>query len=191
MADSQSTVIRKAIPGFDGHEADSAGNIWGLLQNWHGRGDRPLVQEEDTHGYLSVRLYRNGRRVRKPVHQLLALAFCGPRPPNSLARHLDDNRKNNAIENLAWGTSKDNGEDRVRNGRTASGLRNGHYTCPDRFPKGSKMPAAKLTEDDVVEILRRLQVGESKSSIARDKHINRGVIRGIANGTGWRHVPRP
>lgn len=33
-------------------------------------------------------------------------------------RHLDDNRLNNNLSNLAWGTQKQNAEDRDRNGKT-------------------------------------------------------------------------
>lgn len=48
---------------------------------------------------------------------MILLAFVGPAPKGrKLARHLDDNRRNNAVENLAWGNDQDNHDDAIRNG---------------------------------------------------------------------------
>ncbi len=38
-------------------------------------------------------------------------------------RHLDGNKMNNSYLNLAWGTAKDNADDRERHGRTVRGKR--------------------------------------------------------------------
>jgi hypothetical protein len=38
-----------------------------------------------------------------------------------LTRHLDDNPHNRRIENLAWGTHKDNKQDAIRNGIEGAG----------------------------------------------------------------------
>jgi|ERR1700722_1860914 len=61
----------------------------------------------------------NGTKRRFPVAQLVLRAFIGP--PNEgqyLARHLDDNRQNNHVDNLAWGNDADNRADAIRNGRS-------------------------------------------------------------------------
>jgi hypothetical protein len=57
--------------------------------------------------------YENGLLVSLAV----AEAFIGPRPPGLLVRHLDDDPLNNRLDNLAYGTYKDNHEDAKRNGR--------------------------------------------------------------------------
>src|SRR5260370_42194124 len=43
-------------------------------------------------------------------------AFVGPCSTGLECRHLDDNKRNNKPANLCWGTRKEQGEDRVRNG---------------------------------------------------------------------------
>lgn len=58
-----------------------------------------------------------GRKVWRPLAACVLLAFVGPPPEGSrLARHLDDDRANNRLENLAWGTDADNNADARRNG---------------------------------------------------------------------------
>lgn len=68
--------------------------------------------------------YRGYGRVTLPdrklyfVHRLVALAFLGP-PPEGKENvlHWDDNPQNNSVENLRWGTLRENSKDAVRNGR--------------------------------------------------------------------------
>lgn len=50
-------------------------------------------------GYLKVCL---GRRCQAYVHQLVAEAFLGPRPPEHDVDHIDWDRMNNAVANLRW-----------------------------------------------------------------------------------------
>lgn len=55
------------------------------------------------------------------VQTLMLLAWVGPRPPGNQARHLDGDKENNAVGNLAWGTVLENRDDKVRHGRTKIG----------------------------------------------------------------------
>lgn len=49
----------------------------------------------------------------------------GARPAGYVCRHLDGDKTNNALENLAWGTPAENGADKVRLGESCPGERNG------------------------------------------------------------------
>jgi hypothetical protein len=61
--------------------------------------------------------------------RLILLAFVGPPPKGCyLARHLNDDRENNNLENLAWGTDQDNHDDAVKNG--VSYISYGHLGKP-------------------------------------------------------------
>lgn len=107
----------RAIPGFDGYEVSDLGRVrsW---RPWHGSvGPRILTPQEDR-GYLGVTLVKPGerRRLTYKVHRLVMLAFVGPLPQGMQTRHLDDDGRNNALTNLAYGTPSENGYDRVRNG---------------------------------------------------------------------------
>lgn len=80
-------------------------------------------------GYPTVLLMTDERGRRSiTVHRVVALTFIGPRPtPKTHIRHLDGNKLNNALSNLAYGTAKENSAD-IR-------LHGGHYNtrkthCP-------------------------------------------------------------
>lgn len=103
----------KPIPGFEGYAADCDGNIWSVSSNWRGYGSRILNTQLDKYGYKKVRMMKNGKRVKKLVHQLICLAFYGPKPTNDHeVCHNDGSRTLNSVSNLRWGTRKDNAIDR-------------------------------------------------------------------------------
>jgi hypothetical protein len=76
----------------------------------------------DKEGYKIFDLYGTGRVKRSPVHRLMLEAFVGPAPTKAyVGRHLDDNKQNNQLCNLAWGTRRDNRLDANRNGSQSAG----------------------------------------------------------------------
>ena len=86
-----------------------------------GFGEHVIVQLDAGEGMKSRR-----------VHRLVLEAFVGP-PPNSksLGLHGDDDKLNNHLSNLRWGTYSDNGHDAVRNGKHALGSAT---ECPRGHP---------------------------------------------------------
>ncbi len=66
--------------------------------------------------YATVRLCFNGACKDRKVHQLVAEAFIGPKELG-VVRHKNDDRTNNALSNLEYGTVKQNTHDAVHNGR--------------------------------------------------------------------------
>lgn len=65
---------------------------------------------------------RRGWRIAIPVAFLIAAQYLPPRPAGHVLRHLDDNRDNARLSNLAWGTRAQNYADRVRNRTTAAAV---------------------------------------------------------------------
>lgn len=107
----------------DGYEVTADGRVFSIASNWRGLGRRELSQTANSDGYPSVRLTINGNRKRFAVHKLVAAEHLPPRPSDRHeVRHLDGNKLNPAATNLAWGTQKDNADDRERHGRTSRGL---------------------------------------------------------------------
>ena len=107
---------------LDGYEIGPDGRVWSVGSNWRGYGKREMEQRPDRDGYLYVRLTIDGKRRKYRVHRLVAASFL-PGCPSSQhqLRHMDGNKHNNSATNLAWGTAKDNADDRSRHGRTNNG----------------------------------------------------------------------
>lgn len=68
--------------------------------------------------YLFVALTKdNGKGKNVKIHQLVCVAYHGPKPlDKTLVRHLDGNPLNNHPDNLAWGTPHENYLDSVKHG---------------------------------------------------------------------------
>lgn len=127
-----------AIPGYEGrYEVSDQGQVrsWGRGRVHRPEGEPRLVPQREILsrdrrkagglGVLVVALYDGRAQRPHPVHRLVLTAFVGPRPGNQEARHLNDNRHDNRLENLAWGTRLENAEDARRNGIRRTGERNG------------------------------------------------------------------
>jgi hypothetical protein len=105
------------IPGYDSaYDVSDAGRV----RSWKPWRNRPLPSVlgawPNGKGYPSLILMRDGRRVHEMVPHLVLRAFVGPRPDGLVTRHLDGDKLNNALANLAYGTYSENMHDRVRHG---------------------------------------------------------------------------
>lgn len=139
-----------------------------------------ILKPFTSHGYQEVFL-RNGKKGRHcRVHILVLEAFRGPCPPGMEARHLDDNRSNNHLSNLRWGTHKQNGRDASRNGKPK---------------KGESHPFSKLSNNKVLKI-RRLWKSRNKErkiqflveKLATRFNVHSNTIRDVIFNRTWRHV---
>lgn len=105
----------RPIPGFARYEVSSEGRV--RSTQW--TKPRLLAIHPDGSGYSQVVLYgptRDRRRFTKRVHRLVLLAFVGPCPEGMEVRHLNGNRSDNQLANLAYGTPSENSYDKVRHG---------------------------------------------------------------------------
>lgn len=93
-------------------------------------------------GHKRVTLFKDGIRGKYLVHRFVAIHFLKNKNNYKVVMHLDDDATNNRVDNLAWGTHKDNSEDMVRKNRQAKGERNGMYG-----KRGLDCPASKLVID--------------------------------------------
>ena len=85
------------IPGFDGYEVSSFGQVRSRWQT--------LKATPNSRGYLQVTLYyrhENGYKERKDfkVHFIVMLTFVGPRPEGLGVAHRDGIKSNNRLSNL-------------------------------------------------------------------------------------------
>lgn len=133
----------------NGYSVDEDGTVRSS-QSWRGTTSRVLTPSLNGHGYLSVRLMLDGRRVHLPVHRLVAAFYLPPKPSHlHEIRHIDGDRTNSRLSNLAWGTRAENAADRERHG-TSAAPRNGRIGASKL--RGVNNPSAKLSEADVAAI---------------------------------------
>jgi hypothetical protein len=66
--------------------------------------------------YVFVVLYKDGKRFYKSIHHLMLESFDFPRPKGAVCRHLNNNAGDNRLENLKWGTQKENIHDKKLHG---------------------------------------------------------------------------
>ena len=121
------------------YQVSNFGNIMSL--NYHMTGRAELMTPfDDGHGYLKVRLYKNGERKTCKVHRLVAQAFL-PNPENKpFINHKiegDEGKKINIVylnedgtvdekkSTIEWVTAKENNDYGTRNERIFEKTTNG------------------------------------------------------------------
>lgn len=132
---------------------------------------KPNVTKRGYHHYgLSN---PSGKLTTFKVHQLVLLAFVGPRPEGMEVCHGPNGKADNSLANLSYGTREQNAQDRHRDGAT---------------PKGEKNASAKLTEYDVVKIRARRESGCTQASLALEYGVSHQLISQICLRQIWTHV---
>lgn len=114
----------RPIPGHPEYEVSNQGRV----KSWrkYNGGPAPRIRKpvaSGRMGHLYVQLATAPcESVRRPVHQLVLEAFVGPRPDGMVTRHLDGNPTNNHLDNLAYGTPRENTADMFRHGTYVNGM---------------------------------------------------------------------
>jgi hypothetical protein len=131
---------------------------------------RPSVNQ---HGYLFLRLSKDGVSKNHSVHGIVARAFLGPR--SLTVNHKDGNKQNPALSNLEYISLSAN-------------LKHAHAMgLIDQ--RGVKNPASRLTDDNVREI--RKVYSEEKpyfSQLARRYGVSTVTIWNIVRRASWTHL---
>lgn len=172
----------REIPGYLGYGATRSGEIWSrmiwggkhsgeLSADWLRRLGTRLIHT----GYEQVWLRKDDHPALAQVHRLVWMTFGGPLAVGVQINHKNGVKTDNHLENLEACSASFN----VRHAIT-NGLRS-----PAR---GVSHGMARLSEDSVREIKRRLLLGDLQKSIASDFGVVPGTIQQIANGRNWRHV---
>lgn len=132
--------------------------------------------------YLYVRLYgengpysdKDGRTfLHVPIQILVAQAFVPGRAEGLQVTHKDNDTYNNHYSNLEWAT------------HLAIVLKSNLTTRA----KGETHHYSKLTDDKVRGIIKEYKLGLGRV-LALKYNISDDVVRAIARGLAWKHIPR-
>lgn len=177
------------IPSYPGYWASSDGRIWsqrhsmGFQHRLHRI--HPIEYRDHKSTVVYVNLYKDGKARPRRVGCFVLEAFVGPGFPGAECRHLNDDPWDNSLDNLAWGTRKDNALDASRN---------------NRFPIGIKHWKAKLTAEDVSCIRTKYNAVDTEGRVCSRKrgivvrelaqkyNVNIATIKRIAVGKSRRHL---
>lgn len=130
---------------------------------------RMLTPLKLANGYWAIGMLRK----KKYIHRLIMEEFGPPMPfPDAIVRHRDDNKDNNTLDNLVWGTQSDNFADAVRNDRMTASMGENHYL-------------AKLSYEKAAYIREAINAGVSMGTLARKFGVHTGTIFQVKWGMTW------
>ena len=116
------TEIWKPIEGYTGYEVSNFGNVRSFKRTSTGELMKQHTRENKRgrkYKYVTLCGGKRGLQKKHPVHLLVLTHFVGPRPEGCVGRHKDDDVNNNRLDNLCWGTHKENARDAINNGVAA------------------------------------------------------------------------
>ena len=175
--------IWKDIPGFEGsHQVSDIGRVRSVdrviaikdvsMRKHKGRVLKPYISNK---GYERLSLCNDNGVTNKLVHRLVLEAFKPHVNMGDLqVNHIDGDKLNNHLTNLEWVTGRDN----ILHA----------YDIGLIDKKGERGSNAKLSNANVLEILRRLDTGSSQREIALDYGVSKSCITKINRGYSWKLV---
>lgn len=200
------------------YEVSNLGNTRRAVDGINTKAGRLKKPSINTYGYLMIGAFDNGKRTNVFVHRAVMEAFVGPCPEGMAVNHKDGNKLNNRVDNLEYVTPKENMIHAAKHGLTAKGEKHGtktkpesilrgedHWTrhhpekvargdkngarkYPERLQRGEDRPASKLTEDDVREIRKLYELGNTQKELAKQFKVSTKNIYLIINRRAWCHV---
>lgn len=172
--------IWKTITGYPYYEVSNMGRVrsWKIAGCIPGRrASKPkILNPSIIEGcYPNVMLSNHGGKQKTfRIHNLVLTEFVCPRPEGMEACHKNDDKYDNRLENLYWGTHLENCVDRNKNGK--------HY-------KGEDSCKSILKEAEVRNILILFKLGSRPCQIhSWFSHANYETIRGIIKRRAWKHL---
>jgi|SRR5262245_4863085 len=175
-------VEYRDIPGFPGYRVGSDGSVWSCIgkgcsstsilvgKEWKKLKLVAWRRKKTNLTYYYVTLCCDGKQVGKRVNRLVLEAFVSSPPPGMRCCHINGISTDNRIENLYWGTGKDNENDKRRHGMLRLG------SCHQN---------SRLTEENVREIRKLRKEGMSWNSLAARFGVAARTVRSVVSGKSW------
>jgi hypothetical protein len=177
----------RPIFDFPGYRVGNDGSVWSAWKRQKKKGHHGFIfvlgetwnrmRTSPNSRYQRVTLCRDGKGHLQIVHRLVLEAFVGPCPPGLMGLHRNDDRSNNSLSNLYWGTPLQNMADCRRNGTKVVG----EAVCN-----------AKLTDELVIEMREEYaRGGVHQAQLAKKYQMTQVNVSAVVTGKSWAHVGGP
>lgn len=166
----------RPLPGYEAsHEISSDGYIRRFITAANGKHPKTLARWVSSRtGYLMVTLWRDKIRQNVSLHRMMLRAFLGEPPSHKpWALHCDGDKMNLSLDNLYWGTSKENQADSRRHGTKSL---------------GEAQPLAKLNAGTVREIRAACAAGLDQRATAVRFGIHQATVHRVHARKSWAHI---
>jgi hypothetical protein len=164
------------IPGFPNYAISRDGKVWSNPRQRSSKQGIWIKSRQTKCGYLHCGLYHNGHISWVLIHRLVLETYVGQCPEGMQTRHLNGNKQDNKLENLCWGSKKENMKDIVNHGTRVR-----HF--------GEKNGQARLTEQDVRMIIYMYRTGLFlMQEIATGYKVGLATVSNIVNKKSWKHL---
>ena len=142
----------KDIAGYENYEVSTCGNV---RNKKTGR----LLKPINKRGYNTVKLRKNGADKRLSIHRLVAETFIENPYNKPQVNHIDENKRNNIVENLEWCTNKENANHGTRNRRISNTLKS------VELKRNGKAVIQKTLNNDFVDVFVTVRGASRKTKI--------------------------
>lgn len=158
------------VNGAGRYLVSTRGEVFSTISN------KKLAQRDNGSGYLYVGLsFDDGKQKTASVHRLVLLNFVPVVGSGVLdVNHRSGVKSDNALSNLEWSTRAENIRHAFENGLFDN--------------RGAGNSNSKLTEEQVTEIRKRIEQGESQKALAEHFGVKPNTISDIKLRKRWKHV---
>lgn len=122
------------IPAWPDYEVSADGRVRSLRRVHIYRTGKPReLKPFPNNGYRAVKIHAGDETKTVKICRLILLSFVGPPLVGQECRHLNGNKLDDRVDNLAWGSRRENNLDTVRMGRSRNQF-SGRTVCERGHP---------------------------------------------------------
>ena len=107
----------KKVAGYETYSVSDLGNVR------NDKTKRILQPADNGHGYFFVNLRTNKKTSKRKIHRLVAGAFLPNREKKKYVDLINNDTKNNKLENLRWVTPSQNSQNAKKSKKNTSGIK--------------------------------------------------------------------
>jgi hypothetical protein len=137
--------------------------------------DEKILKRNNSNGYLTISLARDGKKLTAMIHSLVAKAFINNPDSKPHVNHKDGIRWNNFYKNLEWVTCSEN-------------VLHSYNVLGNTAVCGSFNGSSKLNECDISRIISLYNNGLTQKEIGKMYNVSMSNISKIIRGETWSHA---